>query len=81
MHMRRKVEFFKRVPASHGAEYIAHENCLTISKDAFDTPAFAGLVELIRTHVEATCQSRPDASLDRIRIILDYGVVGGHADE
>ena len=78
--MERETRYFVRTNDS-GDEYITHENKLTINQGAFADPKFADLVMYLRKHVEIICQSDPGAELDRITIILDYGVIGSRSRE
>ena len=72
--MERDVRYFVRPGDGEPPSYIATQNRLTITRDAFTAPEFSVLVEMVRESVEALCRSRPDDRLDRIVICLDYGV-------
>ena len=72
--MERDVRYFVRSGDGEPPSYIATQNRLTITRDAFTAPEFSVLVEMVRESVEALCRSRPDDRLDRIVICLDYGV-------
>jgi hypothetical protein len=57
------------------SEYITHQNTFSIQRVAFDLPEYARLVAALRDAVETICGKIPEASLDRVTITLDYGVI------
>jgi hypothetical protein len=80
MTVERETRYFVRTNDDCN-EYIAHENKLTINQGAFADPKFADLVMYLRKHVEIICQSDPGYELDRITVILDYGVTNSRSNE
>ena len=73
------IRYFVRPGDGELPCYIAKQNQVTITRQAFTDPQFATLVEMVRESVEALCRCHPDDELDRIVITLDYGVTEAKA--